>query len=327
VERRLQPLLDRVLETYTFAKDKTLSMGQPYYVKSRDGALYVRATVAGTVVSIKLGMYEKTDRLKLAALTAFSSASKVVADYMNPVVVRVVSMYEAISAHLLKVFGPYLAQAQESVSYGRAKIQNVAVAIKVKTGAAYGRAAVWPASCYVTIRDGFVYVQGKVGDKVVLIKVQLSELLERVKDIVLSARDETRARILALTTSARSAAGQKNVQVTAASAAGGAVAMGAGGLLAGGAVGAACGLPLALFTFGLSIPIGAAIGGGAGLCAGSAAGGAVGGAAGRKVYSERESIADGYTIAMNKAGNCKSLMAEHTAALRVRLVGGTGGTA
>merc|ERR1712232_836221 len=118
------------------------------------------------------------------------------------------------------------------------------------------------------------------------------------------------------------AAGEKGVQVTAASAAGGAMAVGAtggaAGLLVGGAAGAACGVPLAFFTFGLSIPVGAAIGGGAGLCAGSAAGGAVGGAVagatGRKVYAERGSIADGYTVAMSKAEDCKSLVTKRTAA-------------
>merc|ERR1712232_498622 len=130
------------------------------------------------------------------------------------------------------------------------------------------------------------------------------------------------------------AAGEKGVQVTAASAAGGAMAVGAtggaAGLLVGGALGAACGVPLSFFTFGLSIPFGAAIGGGTGLCAGSAAGGAVGGAvggvAGRKVYTKREAIADGYTVAMTKvssykdmavekAGNCKNLIGESATGL------------
>lgn len=78
----------------------------------------------------------------------------------------------------------------------------------------------------------------------------------------------------------------RHAQVTVASAAVGATALGTagatGGALAGGAAGAAVGLPLALFTFGASIPIGAVIGGGMGLCVGGAAGastGAAGGAA------------------------------------------------
>mmetsp|Transcript_17615 Transcript_17615/g.53422 ORF Transcript_17615/g.53422 Transcript_17615/m.53422 type:complete len:231 (-) Transcript_17615:111-803(-) len=89
------------------------------------------------------------------------------------------------------------------------------------------------------------------------------------------------------------------VQVTAASAVGGAMVLGTGGavtgLLTGGAAGAACGLAPALFTFGLSIPLGAAVGSGAGLCVGTVIGGTVGlvggGAAGYCACSLRASNA------------------------------------
>jgi len=69
-------------------------------------------------------------------------------------------------------------------------------------------------------------------------------------------------------------------QVTLASAAGGSLAAGtcgaAVGLFSGGALGAAIGVIPAVFTFGLSIPIGAAIGSGAGICTGTALGGSIG---------------------------------------------------
>jgi len=70
------------------------------------------------------------------------------------------------------------------------------------------------------------------------------------------------------------------VQVTAASAVGGAAVLGTGGaatgLFMGGAAGAAIGIVPALFTFGLSIPVGAVIGGSCGLCLGGAVGGTSG---------------------------------------------------
>jgi len=66
----------------------------------------------------------------------------------------------------------------------------------------------------------------------------------------------------------------------AAGGAGGAVVAGTGGALTGMGVGAACGVPLALFTFGLSIPIAAGIGGVVGSVSGGAAGFAGGSAAG-----------------------------------------------
>merc|ERR1712176_167939 len=93
-------------------------------------------------------------------------------------------------------------------------------------------------------------------------------------------------------------AADRGVQVTAASAVGGAAVLGTGGaatgLLAGGALGAAVGVVPAIFTFGLSIPLCAALGGGCGLVSGATVGGAtggvVGGASGYVGYTQRETI-------------------------------------
>jgi len=67
---------------------------------------------------------------------------------------------------------------------------------------------------------------------------------------------------------------------TAIGASGGGLVLGAGGgatgLVAGGILGSACGVVPAIFTFGLSIPVFAAIGSGVGACAGTIVGGTVG---------------------------------------------------
>lgn len=65
---------------------------------------------------------------------------------------------------------------------------------------------------------------------------------------------------------------------------------GAFGLASGVVVGSTVGLVPALFTFGLSIPVGGAIGGVGGLCTGTLIGGASGGAAGFTVYKYRIEI-------------------------------------
>merc|ERR1712046_374223 len=66
------------------------------------------------------------------------------------------------------------------------------------------------------------------------------------------------------------------------------------GLTAGAGVGAAVGVVPAIFTFGLSIPVGAFIGGTFGLCAGTVVGGSAGlvggGAAGYYGYERRDEI-------------------------------------
>lgn len=120
----------------------------------------------------------------------------------------------------------------------------------------------------------------------------------------------------------------KRFQVTAASATGGAVAVGANGavagLAAGGAVGAAVGMVPAIFTFGLSIPLFAAIGSGCGAAAGAVAGGStgmlIGGAGGYGAYTHREAIGSSWE-------QTKSKMDEAAGSMRARLVAATGGTA
>merc|ERR1712031_45799 len=100
----------------------------------------------------------------------------------------------------------------------------------------------------------------------------------------------------------------KHFKVTAASASGGAVvggtAGGTGVMVTGGALGAAAGVPLALFTFGLSIPVGAMIGGTVGMCtgtvAGGSAGGVVGGTVGYKSYENRKEICEATSGAWTK---------------------------
>merc|ERR1711920_978691 len=89
-----------------------------------------------------------------------------------------------------------------------------------------------------------------------------------------------------------------HAQVTAASAAAGGVAAavpcGTIGLVGGAIVG----FVPAVFTFGLSIPVFAAVGGGAGFCIGGATGALGGGAAGHCVYAKRAEIREGATTAV-----------------------------
>merc|ERR1712190_628396 len=130
-------------------------------------------------------------------------------------------------------------------------------------------------------------------------------------------------------------ASNKTVQVTAASAAGGAVTLGTAGgvtgLATGGTLGAAIGLVPALFTFGLSIPIGAAIGGGCGLVAGTAVGGTTGlvggGAVGYGAFTKRDEIKTGLAAAKTKvidgAGYVKDKGRTSADYVRARFVGGT----
>lgn len=113
----------------------------------------------------------------------------------------------------------------------------------------------------------------------------------------------------------------------------GAVAGGGAGCVAGGAIGACVGVPAALFTFGLSIPVCAVIGGGVGTAAGSTSGAVVGGAAGYGGHKYRRELSCNVRGARsrltNSAGHIKAKATERAAKAREQIsamLGGTGGT-
>eukprot|EP00448_Togula_jolla_P038238 CAMPEP_0170619218 /NCGR_PEP_ID=MMETSP0224-20130122/27400_1 /TAXON_ID=285029 /ORGANISM="Togula jolla, Strain CCCM 725" /LENGTH=346 /DNA_ID=CAMNT_0010945295 /DNA_START=110 /DNA_END=1150 /DNA_ORIENTATION=+ len=132
-------------------------------------------------------------------------------------------------------------------------------------------------------------------------------------------------------------------QATAAAGAGGAVALGAfggtAGLVAGSVSGAALGVIPALFTFGLSIPVGAVVGGGFGLVAGTSVGGTVGAATGCAVGYTKEkeirsgagkvwsTVSEGAKLAKGKTSASADYVKDKVSEVKAKLVGGgTGGT-
>lgn len=167
-----------------------------------------------------------------------------------------------------------------------------------------------------------------------------------------AAAEAVRAKASRYASAAHDLAKDKGFQATAASAVGGAVTLGTtggiAGLVAGVGLGAAAGLPAAVFSFGLSIPISAAIGGTCGLVTGAAAGGTVGavgaGAVGYGAYQRRDQISTAVisgrqhvsnvaskavssvkhsaAFAKEKAGDAAGLVGERASALRSRLRGG-----
>jgi len=141
------------------------------------------------------------------------------------------------------------------------------------------------------------------------IRIAAAAQMQMVNAKTTQVMDTTKSKAQDAAVATKDLVSQKSFQATAGGAAGGAVAMGAGagatGLAAGGVVGAAAGLPLALFTFGLSIPVGAVIGAGSGLVIGAGvgvtAGGVAGGAAGYGAYQKKDEIAGAAKYVAGKA--------------------------
>uniref|UniRef100_A0A7S4VYK8 Uncharacterized protein n=1 Tax=Alexandrium monilatum TaxID=311494 RepID=A0A7S4VYK8_9DINO len=138
------------------------------------------------------------------------------------------------------------------------------------------------------IRHCAVHVASRVHDAYDLLVARpvaaVQSTTRRVRETAHASVDRTRVRAKAVGDAVTGAAADRCVQVTATSAGAGALALGtagaASGAMVGGATGVLVGLVPALFTFGLSIPVGAVVGAGAGVCAGGAAGTAVGFAGG-----------------------------------------------
>jgi hypothetical protein len=153
----------------------------------------------------------------------------------------------------------------------------------------------------VQIKDGVIFIQTCAVDKVNEAQIKITGIVNgtkiRVKTWTSKSHDEamklvrlTQTKIGKLAEKPIAIARDPKVQVTTAGAAAGTVAGGVMGGSTGVLAGAAVGLVPALFTFGLSIPVGAAIGGGIGLFAGSGVGAVGGGAAGFAGYKYRKEL-------------------------------------
>jgi len=184
----------------------------------------------------------------------------------------------------------------------RAEIRDGAVHVKVRALRAKASAAEKAQELQIVANSLAGSAKARVGGTVQALSDATSEVAVRAKAKASELGANTKA--LALNPAA---------QATSGGAAGGAIAMGAAGgglgLVAGGAAGAAVGLVPALFTFGLSIPVCAALGSGAGACLGTAAGGTTGLVGGGAVgygaysaYSQREEISLRVSETMTKLG-------------------------
>jgi len=155
----------------------------------------------------------------------------------------------------------------------RAEIRNLANKVQTQLFQALGRTRAAATSCALAART-------KAADTRAALHKHVSMHLVSAKDIAMqsAARASSTAKVAGV--KAKELASDKTVQVTTASAAGGAAVLGAGGavsgLVVGGTIGAALGVVPAIFTFGLSIPLFAVVGSGCGLVTGTGVGSATG---------------------------------------------------
>jgi len=218
------------------------------------------------------------------------------------------------------------------------------------TGATAG--GVLSHGCYVyraQIKQGVLQIKTGTSSRAQQIQLALKSGAGRTRDFTLKTKKSTQVFLLDQAKKAQTFAldskrkghgvvTDKSFQVTTASAAVGAAGCGAAGgafgTVAGAGAGMLIGVPAALFTFGMSIPVCATIGGGLG-CAtgattGAAAGGLMSGVTGYSTHKYRKELSKGASDAWSTYQSGTSRLKEQAMVSVTRvtaMVSGTGGTA
>jgi len=189
----------------------------------------------------------------------------------------------------------------------------------------------------VEIKQNTVFVKAKVveissdatakaRDKKQKAQAAIMNCVRTIQTKTIEAKDQARKKVSDFSTETRKVVCSPEFKVTAASAAGGCVVGGTTGFATGATFGAAIGVVPALFTLGLSIPVGAVIGGGIGATTGGSVGFGAGGAVGYGAYTKRKEIQDTASSVKNylvgKAKDASSAVND----VKTKLIGSTGST-
>merc|ERR1712226_273207 len=205
------------------ARLSTYSAIEPTLMKARDGCLYVQTTVGNTIVRIKVGALAQRSRFAAFAHRVSSNICEAVNGLTAPVMQRILAVYEQARTRLVAVCGPYLQKLEGVRNTLTAQVNGVVVAMKVRTATARELAMRYPSMCYVKVKGGCVYLYEVFGDKVVGIKVQLSEILSKTNAALVKlnadtqmklglVKDSLRSRALVVADGVKNAAADKSVQ-------------------------------------------------------------------------------------------------------------------
>lgn len=237
---------------------------------------------------------------------------------------EVVNKFQMLSSRVHEGYLYVAAKVNERTVVLRLKVSEAIEAVRSKSSEMYSITLEALTSTYSGAKTSVFNATKRSRTKAI-------EIIATTKAKVSHASEVTKGKAIETGNIVCTFAADPKAKVTVVSAAGGAVALGASGgaagFAAGGAAGAACGVPFALFTFGMSIPAGAAIGAVSGLCVGTVTGGAAGiaagGAAGYGANKHKTEIGNGFAGAINKAKAYK----DSAKARAMQVCGHTGGTA
>jgi len=315
--------------------EKVVQPFKPHYMWIRKRVLHIVGELGDRLVLIRVKISNGYDGARKKANDAVFSAYLRIHPLASPVSNRVLGLYNGTAANMQSftvsirdgivqfrmAVGGQILRVQEKIAnvVGMIGLGGAKQAVSDIVAFAFQSAGRACDKVYLlgsTVRDGIVQFACCVNGKRIDLKITYEDLVRLCQWLYSNMREK----VMYVANNVRSIAGTQKAQLTAASAAGGAVALGASGgaagLVAGGGLGAGCGIVLAPFTFGLSIPVGAALGAGTGLVVGTAAGGTAGlisgGAAGYGVHQHKDGIKNSVSGALSNVKKCKALLTGST---------------
>jgi len=282
---KLQPLTNPVMNRVTPVWNATTDRVDRFSVSVKDGVLSIKGAMGSRMVNVTAKLTDVISAIRTRANGGLTSVRTAISDLTS---------------------------------------QLLDIATKI-----YGKTDERARLLYTSFHDGVFQIAAQFKDQTFVLKATVSDFRELVQSTgkqlystsyadmkakVQQAAEIAKAKSSEAKDGLRSLAANEKAQVTAKSAAGGAVVLGAGG----GAVGTGLGVVFAPFTLGLSIPIG--------FCVGTAAGGTAGLVTGGAAGYHKESIGNGLNAGISKAKQYKSIASASTAKLCTQVIGSTGST-
>lgn len=308
------------------------------FVKGR--SMYVQGKIGNAVLAVKVRSTDTLDVAKTKALATYNSVAQKAKPYLLQAQDGLTSVKGKIEGNVVAIKARGQSKALDACNEIRAVIERLPLTSKIRDGMTVVKGKFGDITVYV--KDGYMYGVSQVGDAVYFVKAKVAKAQDAAKVKVLEACSRTRDMsndltkyILSLADATKARADKK--PVTAGATCGamlGGASGGAVGGVAGTIAGGMAGVPLALFTLGLSIPVGAVLGGGLGASAGAVTGGAAGVVTGGTAgygYGHREEIKTGMQNTLAKAGSAgatiQGKVMNQVEIVKERLVSGTGSTA
>merc|ERR1711865_472990 len=161
------------------------------------------AVIGDTLVRVKVSA---NDRIVAPILLALTRAHGAVNGYTAQLLARAVALYDLVKAKSLYALTSFWEKGKSMAAYTSTVVNGTALAVKVRLATIRDSAQARLSPVYMKFKNGIVYIHGVVGDKVVSIKISLTDLVYSLTAKASELSAETRARVFTAKASMQDAA-------------------------------------------------------------------------------------------------------------------------